>query len=67
MLSWISPGYSPFGALINQLAEPVLAPFRRLLPPLGGLDLSPIVAFLTIQVVQILLRATSGQMLNLMH
>ena len=67
VLSWISPGYSPFGALINQLAEPVLAPFRRLLPPLGGLDLSPIVAFLTIQVVQILLRATSGQMLNLMH
>ena len=67
VLSWISPGYSPFGALISQLAEPVLAPFRRLLPPLGGLDLSPIVAFLTIQVVQILLRATSGQLLNLMH
>ena len=45
VLSWISPGYSPFGALINQLAEPVLAPFRRLLPPLGGLDLSPMLLF----------------------
>jgi YggT family protein len=67
VLSWISPGYSPFGALVNQLAEPVLAPLRRILPPLGGLDLSPIVAFLAIQVIQILLRATSGQVLALMY
>ncbi|HMU86153.1 MAG TPA: YggT family protein [Agitococcus sp.] len=55
VLSWISPGYSPFGALIAQLAEPALAPFRRLLPPMGGLDLSPIVAFLAIQIIQIVL------------
>ncbi len=61
VLSWISPGYSPFGALIAQLAEPVLAPFRKILPPMGGLDLSPIVAFLAIQVVQILLGAAAKQ------
>lgn len=61
VMSWISPGYSPFGALVHQLAEPLLAPFRRLLPPMGGLDLSPIVAFLAIQVVQILLRTASHQ------
>ncbi len=67
VLSWISPGYSPFGALISQLAEPVLAPFRRLLPPLGGMDLSPIVVFLAIQVVQILLGAASSQLMILMH
>ena len=52
---------------MNQLAEPVLAPLRRILPPMGGLDLSPIVAFLAIQVIQILLRATSGQVLALMY
>lgn len=67
VLSWISPGYSPFGALVSQLAEPVLAPFRRLLPPLGGMDLSPIVAFLAIQVVQILLGAASSQLMVLMR
>lgn len=61
VLSWISPGYSPFGALIAQLAEPALAPFRKILPPMGGLDLSPIVAFLAIQVVQILLGAAEKQ------
>ena len=55
VLSWVSPGYNPATVMIRQLAEPVLAPFRRILPPMGGLDLSPIVAFLAIQVVQILL------------
>lgn len=65
VLSWISPGYSPFSALINQLAEPILAPLRRILPPMGGLDLSPIVAFLAIQVVQILLRSMSQQVFTL--
>jgi YggT family protein len=65
VMSWISPGYSPFSALVNQLAEPLLAPFRRVLPPMGGLDLSPIVAFLAIQVVQILLRTMSQQVFAL--
>ncbi len=61
VLSWVSPGYTPFGALVAQLAEPVLAPFRKILPPMGGLDLSPIVAFLAIQVTQILLGAVVRQ------
>ncbi len=43
LISWIQPGsHSPFTALIYQLTEPVLAPARRLIPPIGGLDLSPI-------------------------
>lgn len=65
VLSWVSPGHSPFSALINQLAEPLLAPLRRVLPPMGGIDLSPIMAFLAIQVVQILLSAVSQQVLAL--
>ncbi len=60
VLSWISPGHHPVTVLMHQLAEPVLAPFRRLLPSMGGLDLSPILAFLAIQVVQILLRSAAG-------
>jgi len=66
VLSWISPGHHPVTVLIHQLAEPVLAPFRRLMPSMGGLDLSPIIAFLAIQVVQILLRAAAGSLHGLM-
>lgn len=33
---------------MNQICEPLLAPFRRLLPNLGGLDISPIFAFIAI-------------------
>jgi YggT family protein len=65
VMSWISPGYSPFSALINQLCEPLLAPLRRILPAMGGLDLSPIVAFLAIRVVEILLDAVSKQVFAL--
>lgn len=57
ILSWVAMGsYNPTIVLVNQLAEPVLAPFRKLIPPIGGLDLSPILVFLAINVVQILLR-----------
>ncbi len=45
ILSWISQGgYNPATAIITTLTEPLLRPFRRLLPPLGGFDLSPIFA-----------------------
>lgn len=61
ILSWVAMGsYNPTVVLINQLAEPVLTPFRKLLPPLGGLDLSPILVFLAINVVQIVLRHLAG-------
>lgn len=57
VLSWVAPGsYHPIAGLLHQLAEPVMAPFRRIIPPIGGLDLSPIFVFLAIQAGQILLR-----------
>jgi len=43
ILSWVSPGqYNPATAIITTLTEPVLRPVRRLIPPLGGFDISPI-------------------------
>ncbi len=43
VLSWISPGqHNPATALIATLTEPVLRPFRRWIPPIGGFDISPI-------------------------
>jgi YggT family protein len=56
LLSLIAPGtYSPALALLTALAEPALRPFRRLIPPLGGLDLSPLWAIILIQALLILL------------
>ncbi|WP_397450452.1 YggT family protein [Pseudomonas sp. NA-150] len=53
IVSWVAPGsHNPAAELANQIAEPVLAPFRRLIPNLGGLDISPIFAFIAIQVLQ---------------
>lgn len=53
--SWIAPqSYNPALLLIRQLIEPIMAPFRKLIPPMGGLDISPIFAILAINVVKIL-------------
>lgn len=57
LLSLISPGtYSPVQSLLTSLAEPVLRPIRRVIPPLGGFDLSPLWAIILIQALIILLR-----------
>ena len=43
VLSWIAPGqYNPATAIITTLTEPLLAPVQRIIPPLGGFDISPI-------------------------
>lgn len=57
ILSWIAPGSSnPAVYLLYQITEPVMAPVRKLLPPMGGLDFSPILVFILINVLQIALR-----------
>ncbi|NIP14311.1 MAG: YggT family protein [Pseudomonadales bacterium] len=51
--SFLAPGnYHPALALLQQLTEPVLAPARKLLPPMGGLDFSPILVFLILGVIE---------------
>ncbi|MBB3048766.1 YggT family protein [Litorivivens lipolytica] len=58
ILSWVAPGsYHPAAVLLYQLTEPVMQPFRKLIPPMGGIDLSPILVFLSISVLQILIKA----------
>jgi len=57
ILSWIAPGSSnPAIYLLYQITEPVAAPVRRLLPDMGGIDFSPILLFILINIVQIVLR-----------
>ncbi len=54
VLSWVSP-HSPLAPPINQFTRPFLAPIRRILPPISGIDLSPLVAIVLAQVVLMLL------------
>jgi YggT family protein len=57
VLSWVAPGArSPAMDLLSRLCEPLLAPVRRLLPSLGGLDLSPLIILIGLQALLILLR-----------
>lgn len=50
VLSWVNP-YSPLAGPLNQLTRPFLSPIRRILPPISGIDLSPLVAILAAQVL----------------
>lgn len=55
ILSWVAPNsYNPGAQLVNQICEPLLAPFRKLLPNLGGLDISPIFAFIALRLIDML-------------
>ena len=56
ILSWINPGiYNPVIGLVNTLATPALRPIQKLIPPVGGIDLSPLFAMLMIMVAKMLI------------
>ena len=58
VLSWVSPGnYNPAVALLYSLNEPLLGRARRILPPISGFDLSPILVLIGMQLLEILLVA----------
>ena len=66
ILSWVAPGsYNPGAQLVNQICEPLLAPFRRLLPNLGGLDISPIFAFIALNLFDMLVIGNLAAMTGL--
>lgn len=61
ILSWISPGtYSPVSALLGSLTAPLLRPIRSLLPPISGIDLSPLFALIGLQVLRMLILPLLG-------
>ena len=57
--SWIAPqgSYNPFLAVVHSLTEPLMAPARRLIPSMGGMDLSPILIFIFLQLSLIIIVA----------
>ncbi len=57
ILSWVNPDpYNPIVALLNSLTFPVLKHFKRLVPPISGMDISPIFAIITLMFVQYSIR-----------
>ena len=55
ILSWISPStYSPVSTLLYSLTNPILKPIQRVIPPLSGIDLSPLFAMIGLQVLRML-------------
>ena len=54
ILSWINPDpYNPIIGLLNSLTWPVLRPIKKHLPPMGGMDFSPLVALIGLTFIQI--------------
>ncbi len=54
---------SQLASFLDAVTGPILAPFRRVIPPLGGIDISPIVAILVIQFLKILFMRSSAPFL----
>ncbi|EGU36363.1 YggT family protein [Vibrio scophthalmi] len=60
ILSWVSQGRSPVEYVFHQLTEPMLAPIRRILPEMGGFDLSVLVLFIVLQFANFLMGDVIG-------
>jgi YggT family protein len=68
ILSWFgSMAYNPAASLLYSLTEPVLRVFRRILPPMGGMDLSPLIALIAIQVAKMVILPPLQQMTVLLN
>lgn len=65
VVSWLNVNpYNPFISLIYQVTDPILEPLRRIIPPLGMLDITPIIALLLLSVVQQVLLTIVGQVVR---
>lgn len=58
IMSWVVQGYNATLMVLSQLTEPFLSPIRKVIPNMGGLDLSMLLAFLAMNVINILLSSS---------
>ncbi len=66
ILSWVvmfTQSRSPYIEVVQELTEPLLAPFRRIMPNMGMIDLSPILAILTLIIVEKLMQGVAATLL----
>lgn len=68
VLSWVAPrGYNPAVAVLFALAEPPLSLVRRVLPPIGGVDLSPILALIGLQFAKMVIFPPLQQLIAMLN
>jgi YggT family protein len=61
ILSWVNPGsYNPVTALLYSITSPIMRPIQRLIPTISGIDLSPLVAIIGLQVLRMLILPLLG-------
>ena len=60
ILSWVNP-HAPLAPLLSAVTQPLLRPFQKIIPPIGGVDLSPIALLLVLQVLLRLLESARFQ------
>jgi YggT family protein len=63
IMSWFSQGRTPLESLFSQLTEPLVAPIRRIVPPIGMLDLSTMVLVIALIFVRIIVETYYNQLL----
>jgi YggT family protein len=65
ILSWVNP-HTPIADVLNSLTKPILAPIQRILPVAGGIDFSPMVALILIQMLNIsVVKTLESQLLSI--
>jgi YggT family protein len=65
VLSWVNP-HSPISDVLNSLTRPILAPIQRFLPVASGIDFSPIVALIFLQMINVsVIRTVETQLMSL--
>ena len=65
VFSWVNP-YAPLADIFNTLTRPLLRPFRRVIPPIGGVDLSPLALLLMLQIALFVVASLRHEVMPLM-
>ena len=65
VFSWVNP-YAPLAEVFNTVTRPLLRPFRRFIPPVGGVDLSPLALLLVLQIALFVVAGMRNSVLPLM-
>jgi YggT family protein len=65
VFSWVNP-YAPLAEVFNTLTRPLLRPFRRFIPPVGGVDLSPLALLLVLQIALFVVAGMRNSILPMM-
>ncbi len=65
ILSWLNVNpYNPFVSFIYQVTDPIIEPLRRIIPPLGMIDVTPIIAMVLLSLIQQVLLTVLASLLH---